>query len=190
MPFLRSRPELLSAFRDGDRDALSQVYWAYIDRVEAYVRKTMPWGHAEIKDVIQDAFIRAFDERARLSYDGLRDYGPYLCTICRNLIVDRARKRGREVPTEDGTMDETAEAPPSSGGEVPWADAATIAVVETYLSSLDPALRQVHEERYVKGIPQREAAERLGISRQQLRTREGKLRDGLSAALRKAGVRG
>jgi RNA polymerase sigma-70 factor, ECF subfamily len=188
MPFLRSRPELLRAFRDGDRDALSQVYWAYIERVESFVRHGMPWGRSEVVDVVQDAFIRAFETRARLSYDGLRDYGPYLSTICRNLIIDRARRRGREVSTEEFPIAETADQGPPSEEGAPWSDPKTMAVVEAFLSTLAPPLRDVHEHRYVRGMPQREAAEALGISRQQLRTREAKLRDGLAAALRKAGV--
>ena len=57
MPFLRSRPELLLAFRDGDRDALSQVYWAYIERVESFVRHAMRSGggdgRSDVVDVLQ-----------------------------------------------------------------------------------------------------------------------------------------
>jgi RNA polymerase sigma factor (sigma-70 family) len=187
MPFLRSRPELLRAFRDGDREALSQVYWAYIERVESFVRHAMPWGRSEVVDVVQDAFIRAFDPKARLSYDGLRDYGPYLCTICKNLVIDRARKRGREVSTEEFPIGETADSGPPSE-DAPWSDPGTMAVVEAFLATLPAPMREVHEHRYVRGMPQREAAEAIGISRQQLRTREAKLRDGLAAALRRAGV--
>jgi len=126
MPFLRSRPELLRAFREGDRDALSQVYWAYIGRVESFVRHAMPWGRSEVVDVVQDAFIRAFDAKARLAYDGLRDYGPYLSTICRNLVTDRARRRGREVSTEDFPIADTPDKGPPSDDGAPWSDPKTM----------------------------------------------------------------
>ena len=70
----------------------------------------------------------------------------------------------------------------------PWADPAVMAVVEVYLAGLEGDLRDVHEVRYVRGLPQREAAAQLGISRQQLRTREARLRDGLREALAKASL--
>ena len=50
-------------------------------------------------------------------------------------------------------------------------------------------LAAVHRERYVLGHTQRVAALALGLSRQQLRTRENHLRAGLDAALRAGDAR-
>ena len=55
-----------------------------------------------------------------------------------------------------------------------------------YLGALDDSLKRLHQVRYVEGLPQREAAERLGISRQTLRTLEQKLREGLRAKLQRS----
>jgi RNA polymerase sigma-70 factor (ECF subfamily) len=186
MPFLRERPPLLKAFREGERAALEEVYWAYVDRVERFVARFV--GRADVPDATQEIFIRAFKESARLSYDGLRDYGPWLVAIARNFVTDRARREGRELPQlpEDEVLaDERAE---MDEPETPWADPEVMKVVEAYLASLPPGLRGVHEQRFVQCVPQREAAARLGLSRQQLRTREERLRDGLRSALRKASL--
>jgi RNA polymerase sigma-70 factor, ECF subfamily len=188
MPFLRSRPELLAAFRTGERDALEQVYWAYVERVEAFLRRGVAGMRpqpSEIADLLQDVFIRAFGERGRKSYDGLRDYAPYVVTIARNALVDRARQSGREVPVDE-TIDELAA--PTSDPEQPWAAPATLQLVDAYLARLPPALLQVHQQRFVRGLSQREASATLGISRQQLRTRETQLRAGLEEALRSAAI--
>jgi RNA polymerase sigma-70 factor (ECF subfamily) len=56
-------------------------------------------------------------------------------------------------------------------------------IVEGYLRALPDELKQIHEARFVKGLSQRDAADALGISRQQLRTREARLRDGLRRLL-------
>jgi RNA polymerase sigma-70 factor (ECF subfamily) len=197
MPTLRARPELLAAFRRGERAALETVYWEYVALVERVVRR----GHtlartgtrvegagAEVADLVQEVFIRAFAERARLAYDGLRDYGPYLVTIARNLMTDWARKRGRELAIEDGEEALAALADPSTEADAAgdaWADEATMRLVENYLASLDESLRAVHGVRYDQGLSQEKAAEVLGCSRQQLRTREAKLREGLKRALSK-----
>ncbi len=109
MGIFRRKPGLLRAFRDGRREALAEVYWANIDVVAAVARRgaTLVSGAKvagvwsdEHHDLVQETFARAFSERARLAYDGLRDYRPYLLTVCRNLLADWARQRGREVPED------------------------------------------------------------------------------------------
>jgi RNA polymerase sigma-70 factor (ECF subfamily) len=199
MPFLRARPELLAAFRRGDRGALEEVYWAYVERVERVVRRGYAVVHKGVRvegahvdqvgDLVQEVFVRAFAERARQSYDGLRDYGPFLSTIARNRLTDWARGRGRELrqlPLDD--VDELADADGGSAAPEPWADPDTLRVVEAYLASLDDELRAVHRERYENGRSQEQAAQVLGCSRQQLRTKENRLRDGLRKALRMANL--
>src|SRR5882724_2428304 len=104
MTFFRGHPDLLQAFRAGQREVVEQVYWAYVDRVERIVRygfHSVPMQRhvsgvpaSEVADLVQEVFVRAFRESARLSYDGLRDYAPFLGTIARNVLVDSARRRG------------------------------------------------------------------------------------------------
>jgi RNA polymerase sigma factor (sigma-70 family) len=198
MPFLRTDAGLLARFREGDREALGRVYWAYVERVERVVRhgfQVLRQGGAvrvaglqpgDVGDAVQETFTRAFAERARLAYDGLRDYGPFLLTITRNLLIDRARRHGRELALEglDG-FDEAAEPE-----EPPFADEATLRAVNEYLAALPEPLQGVHEQRYVRGVSQEEAGRALGLSRQQLRTLEKRLRDGLAAHLQRAGLDG
>ena len=179
MPFLRGQPALLTRFRNGDVDAMADVYWAYLPRIEALARRFMkPF---EVPDVVQEVFARGFPERNRHAYDGNRDYGPYLMTIARNLIVDRVRSAGRELSIDTMSLVDF----PAEEEVVPWTDPRTMGVVEAYINDLPAPLREVHDARYVRGLPQREAATMIGISRQQLRTRESQLRDGLTAMLRK-----
>ena len=199
MPLLRSRPELLAGFRRGERAALTAVYWAYVDRVERTVRYgysivsrgdvRVPGAHRdEIVDAVQETFLRAFEERARLAYDGQRDYAPYLRTIARNLLADRARKLGRELSFDALAESEDLDRPSAADDDEAWATPETMRVVTKYLASLGDELRALHRERYERGLSQQEAAAALGWTRQQLRTREARLRDGLAGALRHAKI--
>jgi RNA polymerase sigma factor (sigma-70 family) len=195
VPFLRSHPELLAGFRRGDRSALEAVYWAYVDRVERVVarghsiarkgKRVEGAGEGNVADLVQEVFLRAFADRARAAYDGVRDYAPYLTVIARNLLTDFARKQGREASFELLDEDDAPAAPEPGDGEA-WADAETIRVVENFLEGLDEELRGVHHTRYELGMSQERAAEALGCTRQQFRTREARLRDGLRKALRDA----
>jgi RNA polymerase sigma-70 factor (ECF subfamily) len=187
------RPELLRAFRAGEREALATVYWAYVDAVALVVRHGArlsagasavgapreDWG-----DLVQETFSRAFGERARLAYDGLRPYRHYLLTICRNLLADWARKRGRELPSAlDADTLEEAAGSAELADELPPHE---LAIVEKYVAALDPRLAGVYQQRYIHGATQEEAARTLGLTRQRLRTLEDKLRGGLRRALEKA----
>jgi RNA polymerase sigma factor (sigma-70 family) len=189
--------EFLEQFRRGDRHALEQVYWFYVDRVERLVRSCLasvdvrePGSAANVEDVVQDVFARAFGPAARESYDGLRDYGPYLFTVARHSVADALRLSRREVLAD---LDNFA-SPATPGGEnatgddEQWADASVMALVRSYVAGLAPDLRDLHHQRYVLGLSQDRAAAALGISRQNVRTLEKKLRVGLIRELKRPRV--
>jgi RNA polymerase sigma-70 factor (ECF subfamily) len=186
MPIFAENPKLLRPFRAGERGALEEVYWAYVDKVERSVRFGAGGGAggrgtppaADLADVVQEVFVKAFAPNARQAYDGERPYGPYLLAIARNLLIDWARVRQREVPTELDTLEraESVQPPPHAD---PW----TLDAVESCLSQLPPDLLAVHQKRFVEGLSQRHAAEALGIGRQVVRTLEDRLRDMLRRRL-------
>jgi len=184
---------LLDRFRAGDRSALEQVYWAYVDPIERLVRRCLssasgrgsPGTMPGLEDLVQDVFTRAFSRAARQSYDGLRDYGPYLFTIARNAVADALRSGRREMLADVDLIDGLAL--PEAGGPdagPDWADPVTLACVRDYLARLPPDLEAVYQQRYVVGLSQDAAAVALGSSRQRFRTLEKKLRAGLSRALK------
>lgn len=184
-------PEFLQGFKAGERPCLEKVYFAYVDEVEMYVRRflasygRMGRARPDVGDLVQEAFVRAFGEKGRQAFDGARDYGPFLGALTRNMMIDWARKHGRELPTED--LDEfPGSAPPS---EREWADPVTMTEVNAYLGELSAELRQVHDFRYVQSRSQDETCSALGISRQSLRTREKHLRDGLRRRLQRLKIR-
>jgi RNA polymerase sigma-70 factor (ECF subfamily) len=185
--------DLLDRYRRGDREALESVYWAYVDPVERLVTRCIrahgpisPEYAMSVEDLVQDVFTRAFTESSRLAYDGIRDYGPYIFTITRNVVVDAFRRRGREVPTDLGTLNERAASEATEWGQEPplSTDLNILARVRGYLARLPPDLAAVHRQRYGLGVSQDAAAQALGISRQRLRTLEKKLRDGVTRELR------
>jgi RNA polymerase sigma factor (sigma-70 family) len=132
-------------------------------------------------DLVQEVFTRAFHEKARRSFDDSREYGPYLGALSRNLLIDLARKGGREILSEH--LEEVPDTVQSEPEE--WANRETMAAVNRYIDGLPPELRDVHEHRYVQCRSQEETCGALGISRQQLRTREKHLCDGLRRYLKR-----
>ncbi len=74
----------------------------------------------ELEDVLQDVFRKAFGEKARDSYDGLRPYAAYLATIARNLVIDDYSQRKRELSLF--TRDETPADDEWTSHDDPFAD--------------------------------------------------------------------
>jgi RNA polymerase sigma factor (sigma-70 family) len=179
---------LLEAFRRGDRAALEKVYRAHIDAVERFLASRLArarrFSATNLADLVQEVFLRAFSQSARKSYDGERDYGPFLITIAKNVFIDWIRRSSREVGDAralEGLVDAAADDPAADELFEPELVEATT----SYVEQLSPELRSVHERRFVHAEPQRSAAEALGISRQNLRTLEKKLVDGLRRELRR-----
>jgi RNA polymerase sigma factor (sigma-70 family) len=193
MPLFRDNPTLLVPFRDGQAEALTMVYRHYVRPLDEYLRglaratKAPDLAHASaIADLLQEVFVRAFAPRARLAYDGLREYGPYLSTIARNCFVDALRKRQKELAFSLDDEAALEEVPPPDASQV--YDPAILAVLQRYLSQLSAELKGIYEQRFVQGVSQDAACELLGISRRSLRTGEDHLRTGLRRALQLAGL--
>jgi RNA polymerase sigma factor (sigma-70 family) len=196
MSVFRGRPDLLARFQAGDRDALETVYRAYVDQISAIVtngfRIAATGGAvqglgrrpADLADAVQEVFLKAFSRGARTSFDGMRDFGPYIATIARNVMIDRARRCGRELLLPEVNVDAAA-IDPHAEIAAQWEDPEAVAVANRFIAGLPPDVARVHRVLYVDGLSQREGAARLGITRQTLRTLEGKLREGLREALRR-----
>lgn len=170
---------------------LEAVYWAYVEKVERIVRygfqssggaRVAGVPLADVPDLVQEVFARLFRESTRRAFDGQRELGPFLGTIARNVVMDWARKLGRTIVETTGALDDVAQDDPETG----WPGDDLIRETERFLAALPPELKQVHEQRFVLGRSQEDAARALGLTRQNVRTLEEKLRRALKKALRQA----
>jgi RNA polymerase sigma factor (sigma-70 family) len=199
MTVFANDPDLLVRFRAGERDALARVYWFYVARIEAMIRRGLllargaavsaPGLRADTADLVQEAFVRAFSESSRLAYDGVREYRPLLTAIARNALTDHLRRLGREIDTDAVALESLMKDTSSEPVEEPADDLQTVAMVERYVAALAPPEHAVYLQRYVHGRSQRDSADALGISRQQLRTLENHIRAGLARELARARLR-
>src|SRR6185503_21290511 len=108
----RKHPDLLARFRADDRAAKWEVYCAYVHIIDALLKRgfvtkrgkrvTGLRSRSDREEVLQEVFLRAFEDKARLAYDGKSDYANYLRNIARNIVADRHRARmlERVVPLQ------------------------------------------------------------------------------------------
>jgi RNA polymerase sigma-70 factor, ECF subfamily len=187
-----SDPGLLEAFRRGEHSVLEQVYRAYAPSVARYLERSRA-GRSGVLDVAaaqQESFARAFSPRAREAYDGRRPYAAWLRAVARSAAVAVLRRGGRLaercVPLEQVEEGAGWEAEGESPEEhVLREEGRTL--VRRFLAGLGAQERSLLELRFMEGLSQREAGEELGLSRQEVRTREARLRQELGRYLSAAG---
>ncbi|MFP2934358.1 RNA polymerase sigma factor [Pyxidicoccus sp. 3LG] len=191
MSLLPDDTVLLDAFRRGEPPALARVYQGYSTHVARFLSRTYvargPGGLArvgplDLEAAHQETFVRAFREQARRDYDGVRPYEAWLNALARQAAVDVLRAAGRvsreAVPLDDTPLLERM-ATDGPSPEDRALEAETRALVRRFLEGLDDAGRRFTELRFVQGLSQERSGAALGLSRQEARTREAKLRRAL-----------
>ena len=198
---------LLDRFRRGDRDALAEVYYRYVDEVATLARRGFTIessGHVYVRgldaegerELVQETFVKAFAEKARLAYDGVSPYRPYLLRITKNAMIDRYRA-AQHAPVEldengVGDIDEllAANAELAPGVEPEDLHWKTLrAATNEYVATLDDESRRVVQLRFVEERSQDDTAAQLQCSRRRVRTVEDRVLAGLRNALRSRGLR-
>jgi RNA polymerase sigma factor (sigma-70 family) len=189
--------ELLDRFRRGDRDALVRVFEHYVDDVATLARRGFTIessghvvvhgvGRDEQRELVQDTFAKAFADKARVAYDGLSPYRPYLLRITKNLMIDRHRagqKQARTTPLDALDAAELAAEPPP---DIEWQRLA--AATREYVATLDREHRELVRLRFEEGGSQDAVAGALACTRRRVRTLEGEVQDGLRAWLKTRGL--
>jgi RNA polymerase sigma-70 factor (ECF subfamily) len=149
----------------------------------------------ELENAVQEVFVRAFEPKARLAYDGLRPYDDYLVGIARYVALDARRRRG--AGREEARSDEELEAAVHSSrplDEAPDEQAISgeaRSVVQAFLSEQgDERDRRLYALRFAEELPQEEVATRAGLTRIQVRRWERKFRERLLRHLKRVGYVG
>lgn len=209
MSLLIERRELLDRFKRGERRALEEVYRHYAPDVAAFLQRGFTFSSAgrslrfsgyaqpfDLDNALQETFVRAFKESARLGYDGLHPYKSYLLAIARNLVLDEFRNREVAMSPFIDQLDGggSAEAVAAEGE-----DAAPVAAVgdapsagvsaeqeflrhelgrlyASFVARLDDRDRTFFRSRFEEQRTQIEAGTACGLSHMQARTLEKKLR--------------
>ncbi|HXU74823.1 MAG TPA: sigma-70 family RNA polymerase sigma factor [Polyangia bacterium] len=209
MSLLIERRELLDRFKRGERRALEEVYRHYAPEVAAFLQRGFTFhsagralrfsGYAQpfdLDNALQETFVRAFKESARVGYDGLHLYKSYLLAIARNLVLDEFRNRevamspfidaldsgGGAEPVahegEDAAPSSTTSDAPSAGvsAEQEFLRHELGRLYAAFVARLDDKDRTFFRHRFEEQQTQVEAGAACGLSHMQARTLEKKLR--------------
>jgi RNA polymerase sigma-70 factor (ECF subfamily) len=188
--YLVERPTLTARFRAGEREALDEVYRHYAPEVAELVARGFSFssgprqlrfrGYAQpfdLDNAVQETFVRAFHRRARLGYDGLRPYRPYLLTIARNVVIDELRRREVAMgPLIDERREHDGEPTSAPSPERECMDRELTGLYRRFLEGLDGRDRDYFRARFEDGETQVAAGVVCGLSHMRARVLEAKLR--------------
>jgi RNA polymerase sigma factor (sigma-70 family) len=203
--FARDR-RLLVAFRAGDREALELTYNHYVRPLASFLQAGFGFRSKgeqrffrgirsafELDNALQEVFARAFAPQARTNYDGIRPYLNYLCAIAKNYVIDEARRGGNRFTAIDlddvdpETAVRLAEDQPAKGPNAAAEGRELQGLLEAFVRSRDERERTLYAIRYGEHATQNEAAQRMNLTRVQVRRIEAKMLADLLLHLRAHG---
>ncbi len=135
---LHSDHLLIEAFQQGDEFAYVALYNRYKGPVYAFCAK-MVLDREVAQDVMQETFIRVYENRQRLLKAG--SFKSWLFTIARNQCLNTLRRANRHVK-----FDETISGAAVPDVETPFGrlmKAEQVALVNRFLNELSPEYREV-----------------------------------------------
>ena len=185
--FFDGKPERLRAFRQGDRQVLRDLYAEYGEMVYRDCRDRLH-SPADARDLVQEVFLAAFKEETRLRFSGMSSFQGFVLGIAKNLLLhrfraDRVRHAGNEALSVSNA-DEPAE-PPEIDRKLE--EESVRKVLDGFLGELADRERDFFEKHMVSRPARRVTAERLGMSEDQVRYLEKKLREKAIAYLKRVG---
>lgn len=174
---------LLERFRDGDPDALAEVFRRHVEVLVRRLRAAAWRGKGferlrselELENTVLEVFARALEPRARRVYDGIRPFEHFLMGIARNYLLEQSRNR-EHASGINGELDQHLERVLGSEAradlEQMLVDRELESLVETFRTGLTGEELRIFELRFTEELAQEDAAAKLGLSRIQLRRRE------------------
>jgi len=169
---LREDAALRLAFRDGERWALSEVYRVYFPVAVNVATRGFGnfrgfWNPADRDDAVQTIFAAAFEEKCRLSYNGIDGYPAFLRGIGHN-VIRRMLERDTRFRRTDG-QPELEFAAPESAEEV-LADAQLCRLAAEFRGTVkDPPEPEILDRYFVQAQAEEGIAVDLGLTRYRVR---------------------
>ncbi len=151
---------LVDLARRGDAEAFGALYDHYNPAVYRFVYYRVSTA-AQAEDLVSETFFRALRSMSSFQWQG-KDFGAWLMTIARNLVVDHY-KSGRsrlETPTDDFSAHEGV----TEGPEAEVLAALTSEILHTALSRLPAEQQECLVLRFINGSSIAETAKALGRS--------------------------
>jgi RNA polymerase sigma factor (sigma-70 family) len=174
--------ELVAEVLKGDETAFTALMRRHKSWLYLFIRRHVPTSE-DAYDILQEAFASAW--AALKSYDRQRPFDVWLRRIALNKCRDRARKEAvrRRVMSFVGLSPEAEVADPAPAADTSQIAGETLGRLNAALEALPRQLKEALILTALQGLPQREAADVLGVTPKVVEMRAYRARKLLAAAL-------
>jgi len=179
----------LQALRDRDPQAIRTHIYGKRDFIRSVLRRYTE-SNEIARDLVQETFFQAL--RSLPNFRGESKLSTWLYSIARNVALARYRQDKRHSYVEQETLTRVAEhadGPPAGGTPVHWNPATETVQGEAYdllheaLDELSENYKEVIKLRDLEELSTKEVAEKLGLTRVNVRVRLHRARKKLAQAL-------
>jgi RNA polymerase sigma-70 factor (ECF subfamily) len=155
---------------DGDQRVFKAVFDGYFPRLYRYVASRVGGNSDEARDIVQQSFCKAVERLD--SYRGEASLYGWMLQICRNTLIDRARRNSsrphhfslRENSDALESIVDALRAPENEQPDHRAARLDLLQIIEATLDYLPSHYGDVLEWKYVEGRSVNEIAQRLKLS--------------------------
>ncbi|MFT5431343.1 MAG: RNA polymerase sigma factor (sigma-70 family) [Myxococcota bacterium] len=169
---LRDDSRVREAFRRGERWALAEVYKVYFPIVTTVTTRGFGgfrgfFSPADRDDAMQSIFVAAFEEKARLRYNGIDPYSAFLRGIAQN-VVRRMLDRSTRFRRTDGQPE--LEFRHEKTAEESIIDKQAQHIVAAFRATVtDPVEQKILHSYFVDGTAEESIAAELDLTRYRVR---------------------
>lgn len=107
---MESEKQLLDDILSGSRDAMHRLYDRYIGYVMAVGLRYVP-DRDEVRDVVQDSFVKIFSSISRFEYRGEGSFKGWMLRIVANEAISYAKAKTKFVFTDEVPDEPEADSP-------------------------------------------------------------------------------
>jgi RNA polymerase sigma-70 factor (ECF subfamily) len=170
---------LVTRFQAGDKEAFSELYLRYFERVFSYLRVLFRDDPHEAEDLTQQVFTKVFEALPRYTRR-TQPFRAWLFTIVRNEALQQLGKRGRSDLVDPSRLAARIETDEPELEETPVATLALDWITDRellmFVERLSLPQRQVLLLRYMLDLSTREIGEILGRSTDDVRMLDSRAR--------------
>ncbi|MET3876926.1 RNA polymerase sigma-70 factor [Chitinophaga sp. OAE865] len=166
---MHAEKELVALLRQGDREALSQLYFSHVKPLSYFILRAAK-SPALTEDVIHDTFIKIWEHRDRL--DPEQPFKAYLYTIARRTLINLLNRVRREEHILAEIKKDVIMNPLSTDQIILVKE--TNKLLSDAIVGLPPGCREVFIQCRVNGLSHKQAATVLGISESTVNNQMGR----------------
>jgi RNA polymerase sigma-70 factor (ECF subfamily) len=134
---------------------------AHEGQLKSYIRGSFPAIRGEVEDVVQESYLRVWRSCAS---QPIRSAKAFLFSVARHIALDLMRRTRSSPLTPIGNLQELPDIYEGLDGAEVASLNEKMDILADALATLPPRCREIAILRKLKGVSQKDIAERLGIS--------------------------